>query len=81
MNIYRLPERGVLMDISSLGSDYTDYAIQTAKAEEEAQVEALYAVKLMKMAQQSDAVVGSIIEDTVEISREAMQKFMSERGG
>ena len=77
--MYRLPERGVLMDISSLGSDYTDYAIQTAKAEEEAQVEALYAVKLMKMAQQSDAVVGSIIEDTVEISREAMQKFMSER--
>lgn len=68
------------MDISSVGSSYTDAAIQAAKAEEESQVEALYAVKLIKMAQQSAAVVGTLLEDTAEISREAMERFMSERG-
>lgn len=81
MNIYRLPERGVLMDINSIGSSYTDLATQIAEAKEQAETEALYAVKLFKMARQSDAVVGSIIQDAVEISREAMEKFMSERGG
>ena len=42
-------------------------------------VEVQYAVKLMKMAQQSDAVVATLLEDTVEISQEAMDKFLSER--
>ena len=68
------------MDISSVGSNYSDLATQIAEAKEQAEVEALYAVKLFKMAQQSDIVAGSIIEDAVEISREAMQKFISERG-
>ena len=42
-------------------------------------IEAQYAVKLIKMAQQSDAVVATLLEDTVEISQEAMDKFLSER--
>ena len=47
--------------------------------QQEQNVEAQYAVKLIKMAQQSDAVVASVIEDTVEISQDAMNKFLSER--
>ena len=35
--------------------------------------------ELIKMAQESEAVLGNLIEDTVEISQEAMQKFMAER--
>ncbi len=42
-------------------------------------IEAQYAVKLIKMAQQSEAVVANLIQDTVEVSQEAMDKFMSER--
>jgi len=67
------------MDISSVGGNYLDSALQMAEAEKEAQVEALYAAKLFKMAQQSDAVVATLLEDTVEISQEAMEKFLSER--
>jgi len=47
--------------------------------QQEQNIEAQYAVKLIKMAQQSDAVVASVIEDTVEISQDAMNKFLSER--
>ena len=43
------------------------------------QAKELYNVKLIKMAQDSEAVLGNLIEDTVEISQEAMQKFMAER--
>ena len=43
------------------------------------QAREMYGVKLMKMAQESEAVVGNLIQDTVEISNEAMQKFMAER--
>ena len=42
-------------------------------------IEAQYAVKLIKMVQQSDAVVATLLEDTVEISKEAMDKFLNER--
>lgn len=52
-------------------------ALESVK--EQQNVEAQYAVKLIKMAQQSDAVVASVIEDTVEISQDAMNKFLSER--
>ena len=45
---------------------------------EQQNVEAQYAVKLFKMAQQSEAVVASVIEDTIEISQDAMNKFLSE---
>lgn len=67
------------MDISSVGSGYQDMFTQAAKAQEESQVEAMYAVKLFKMAQQSDAVAATLLEDVAEISKEAMEKFMSER--
>ena len=73
------------MDISSVGSYYSEienlYALkEEAATVEQENIEAEYAVKLIKMAQQSEAIVGTILEDTVEISQEAMQKFMSERG-
>lgn len=42
------------------------------------EIQAQYAVKLIKMAQQSEQVIGSILEDTAEISKEAMDKFLSE---
>ena len=57
------------MDISSIISDL-----------ESSQIEALYAVKLFKMAQESDmAVTAELLEDVAEISKEAMEMFMSER--
>ena len=57
------------MDISSIAADM-----------EASQMEALYAVKLIKMAQESEfAVTSELLEDVVEISKEAMAKFMSER--
>lgn len=49
--------------------------------QQEQNIEAQYAIKLIKMAQQSDAIIASVIQDTVEISKEAMEKFMSERAG
>ncbi len=55
------------MDIESIGGSQMTPDVQ-----------AQYAVKLIKMAQQSEAVVASILQDTVDISREAMSKFMSE---
>jgi hypothetical protein len=57
------------MDISSILSDM-----------ETSQMEALYAVKLIKMAQESEfAVTSELLEDVAEISKEAMDMFMSER--
>jgi hypothetical protein len=56
------------MDISSIIS-----------AMESEKIEALYAVKLIKMAQQADEIVATLLEDTAEISEEAMAMFMSEK--
>lgn len=50
-----------------------------ASAMQSGEIDAQYAVKLIKMAQQSDAIVATLLEDTVEISEEAMEKFLSER--
>lgn len=55
------------MDISSIVSDM-----------EAGKIEALFAVKLIKMAQQADAVTATLLEDVAEISKEAMDKLMSE---
>ena len=44
------------------------------------EVQAQYAVKCIQMARQSDAVIGNLIQDTVEISKEAMDKYIAERG-
>jgi hypothetical protein len=57
------------MDISSIASNL-----------EANQMEALYAVKILKMAQESEfAVTSELLEDVVEISKEAMEMFKSER--
>ena len=56
------------MDISSIGGSALTPEIQ-----------AQYAVKCLKMAQEAMEAVGTIIEDTIEISQEAMEKFMAER--
>lgn len=55
------------MDISSIGGSALTPEIQTQ-----------YAVKCIKMAQQSDKVVDSLLQDTVEFSKEAMEKFLNE---
>ncbi len=55
------------MDISEIGGSQMTPEIQ-----------AKYAVKLIKMAQQSEQVIGSILTDTAEISKEAMDKYLSE---
>lgn len=57
------------MDISSVGYG-------SAMTPE---VQAQYAVKCIQMARESEAVVGDLIQDTLEISKEAMDKFMAER--
>ena len=42
------------------------------------ETEAVYQVKLMKMMQESDAVVGDLLQDTAEISQEAMNRYLAE---
>lgn len=56
------------MDISSIGG--------TALTE---QAQMSYQVACMKMAQHSENVANYLILDTVEISNEAMERFMAER--
>lgn len=56
------------MDISAVGG-----------AQMAPEIQAQYAVKLIKMAQQSEEVIGSILTDTAEISKEAMAKYLSEK--
>lgn len=56
------------MDINSVGYG-------TALTPE---VKAQYAVKCMKMAQDTMAVAGGIIQDVAEISQEAMEKCIAE---
>ena len=64
------------MEITGTSSQIQDYINQEAKVQE---TEANYQVKLLKMQQESDAVVGELLEDTLEISQEAMNKYMSEK--
>ena len=63
------------MNVSAVGQaqNLIESEIKAEQAKE------LYGVKLIKMAQESEAVIGNLIEDTVEISQEAMQKFMAEK--
>lgn len=56
------------MDISSVGG--------TALSQE---AQALYSVACLKMAQHSENVAQYLILDSVEISNEAMQKYMAEK--
>lgn len=63
------------MEIGAVGQEQ-NLINSEIKAE---QAEQLYHVKLAKMQQENAEVVGNLIQDTVEISQEAMQKFMAER--
>jgi len=55
------------MDIESIGGSQMTPEVQ-----------AQYAVKLINMARQADAAVASIIQDAVDISDEAMSKYLNE---
>ena len=57
------------MDISSIGGSALTPEVQ-----------AQYAVKCIKMAQESTVIAGSIIQDTAEISQEALQRCAAEMG-
>lgn len=65
------------MEINFQGtsSQIQDFIRNEAKAEE---AEAEYQVKLIKMQQESDAVAEQIIEDTLEISQEALSRCRAE---
>jgi len=56
------------MDISSVGGTAMSQSAQ-----------ATYAVACMKMAQHSENVAKYLILDTVQISEEAMEKYMAEK--
>ena len=66
------------MEITGTTNQIQDYIRQDAKVEE---TQAMYQVKLLKMQQQSEAVVGTLLEDVAEISQEAMQKYLAEIKG
>ena len=63
------------MEINANYSQAQDIISAQAKAE---QTEALYQVKLMKMMQESEQIVGDVLEDTAEISKEAMNRYLAE---
>ena len=63
------------MEISGTSGQIQDYINKELSVE---QAEALYQVKLIKMMQESDAVAGTLLEDTAEISKEAMDKYLAE---
>ena len=66
------------MEITGTTSQINDYIREQAKVEE---TEAMYQIKLMKMQQESEAVVGTLLEDTAEISQEAMNRYLAEIKG
>ena len=43
------------------------------------EIQAQYAVKCIKMAQQTEQIAGQLLIDVAEISAEAMEKFLAER--
>ena len=63
------------MEITGTTNQIQDYITQQANVE---QTEALYQVKLMKMMQESEQVVSDVLEDTLEISQDAMSQYLSE---
>ena len=63
------------VNFQGTSSQIQDFIRNEAKAEE---TEAAYQIKLLKMQQQSDAVAGQIIEDTLDISQEALNRCRAE---
>ena len=55
------------MDISSVGGSALTESVQN-----------MYAVKCLLMSRRTDVVAGALLQDTVEISKEAMEKYLSE---
>ena len=66
------------MEITGTTSQAQNFIRNDANVE---QTEALYQVKLMKMQQESSEVVGDLLQDTAEISQEAMDKYLAEKNG
>ena len=66
------------MEITGTSSQIQDYINQNAKVQE---TEAMYQIKLMKMQQESTEVVGDLLQDTAEISQEAMNRYLAEING
>lgn len=63
------------MEITGTSSQIRDYVRDEASVEE---TEALYQVKLLKMQRESQLVAGQIIEDTLDISQEALNKCIAD---
>ena len=63
------------VNFQGTSSQIQDFIRGEAKTEE---AEAAYQIKLLKMQQESDAVAGQIIEDTLEISDEALRRCRAE---
>lgn len=55
------------MDISSIGGTALSESIQN-----------MYAVKCILMSRHTDVITGALLQDTAEISQEAMEKYLSE---
>ena len=77
MYIYQSNKKVSEMEINFQGtsSQIQDYIRNEAKAEE---TEAAYQIKLLKMQQEAEAVPGQIIEDTLEISQEAIDRCIAD---
>lgn len=56
------------MDISSVGGSALSENIQN-----------MYSVKCALMSRRTELITGALLQDTVEISQEAMEKFLAER--
>ena len=77
MYIYQANKKDSAMEVNFQGtsSQIQDYIRGEAKVEE---AEAAYQIKLLKMQQESDAIGGQIIEDTLEISQEALDRCIAD---
>ena len=65
-----------MSDISSIGSSQASNATSGADGDIKLQM----GVNLMKAAQDNQKIVGSLIEDTVSISKEAMAAYKADKG-
>ena len=63
------------MEFTGTVGQIQDFITQQANVE---QTKELYQVKLMKMVQESEQTVSDVLADTLELSPEAMNKYLSE---
>lgn len=71
-----------MCDISSIGANnaYTQTASSTSASNGTGDVKAAISVKMMQASQAQQQVLGSIIEDTASVSKEAMAAYKAEKG-